>query len=33
VIKELIYNDLKSPKIKGHSSPNWNPGETLLQIA
>ena len=33
VIKELICNDLKSPKIKGHRSPNWNPGETLLQIA
>ncbi len=33
VIKELIYNDLKSPKIVGYRSPNWNPGETLLQIA
>ncbi len=33
VIKELICNDLKSTKIKGHRSPNWNPGETLLQIA
>ena len=33
VIKELIYNDLKSPKIVGHRSPQWNPGETLLQIA
>jgi DNA-nicking Smr family endonuclease len=33
VIKELICNELHSPKIKGHSSPNWNPGETFLHIA
>ncbi len=33
VIKEMICNDLKSRKIVSHRSPNWNPGETFLQIA
>ncbi len=32
VIKETIYS-LKSPKIREHRSPNWNPGETLMRIA
>ncbi len=32
-IKEMIYSDLKSPKIISHRSPNWNPGETLMKIA
>ena len=33
VIKEMIYGDLKSPKIREHRSPLWNPGETLMRIA
>lgn len=32
-IKNIIRTDLASNKIKWASSPNWNPGETFLQIA